>query len=189
VFARFLSAQKQQRVQAARELPGPSAAFEGDTEGFINAIRAALYASKVVAYAQGFDQMLAAAREYGWTLNPGEIATIWRGGCIIRARFLDRIKDAYDQNPGLPNLLLAPYFREAVGRAQDAWREVVREAVRLGTPVPAFASALAYYDGIRRERLPANLIQAQRDLFGAHTYERVDKPGIFHSRWGAPSAE
>jgi 6-phosphogluconate dehydrogenase len=189
VFARFLSAQKQQRVQASRELPGPNAVFEGDTEGFVNAIRAALYASKVVAYAQGFDQMIAAAREHNWTLNLGEIATIWRGGCIIRARFLDRIKDAYDENPDLPNLLLAPYFREAVGRAQDAWREVVREAVRLGTPVPAFASALAYYDGIRRERLPANLIQAQRDLFGAHTYERVDKPGIFHSRWGAPAAE
>jgi 6-phosphogluconate dehydrogenase len=128
--------------------------------------------------------MIAAARERGWTLRLGEIATIWRGGCIIRARFLDRIKDAYDTQPDLPNLLMAPYFADALSRAQTPWRQVVMEAVRLGVPTPAFSSALAYYDGYRRERLPANLIQAQRDLFGAHTYERVDRPGTFHSHWG-----
>jgi 6-phosphogluconate dehydrogenase len=184
VFARYLSAMKAQRVQAARILPGPSGTVSGDKEAFITAIRDALYASKVVAYAQGFDLMLTAAAEYGWKLRPGEIATIWRGGCIIRARFLNRIKEAYDENPELPNLLLAPYFTEAVRKAQDNWRRVIAEAVRLGVPIPAFASALAYYDGYRRERLPANLIQAQRDLFGAHTYERVDREGVFHSHWG-----
>ena len=184
VFARFLSALKQQRLSAAMILAGPSAQFTGNKDTFVTDVRDALYASKVVAYAQGFDQMLAAAREYGWTLNPGEIATIWRGGCIIRARFLNRIKDAYEDRPDLPNLLTAPYFMDAVRKGQEGWRRVVAEAVRLGIPVPAFSSALAYYDGYRRERLPANLIQAQRDLFGAHTYERVDKPGAFHSRWG-----
>jgi 6-phosphogluconate dehydrogenase len=189
VFARYLSALKEQRVAAAAQLSGPSGTFEGDKAAFVEAIRAALYASKIVAYAQGFDQMIAAAREHGWTLHLGEIATIWRGGCIIRARFLDRIKDAYDQNPDLPNLMLAPYFNEALQTAQGAWRQVVIEAVRLGVPIPAFSSALAYYDGYRRERLPANLIQAQRDLFGAHTYERTDRPGTFHSHWGeAPDA-
>lgn len=185
VFARYLSALKEQRTGAARILPGPAGAtFTGDKDQFVDAIRDALYASKVVAYAQGFDQMIAAAKEHGWTLHLGEIATIWRGGCIIRARFLDRIKEAYDAQPDLPNLLLAPYFTDAVGRAQNAWRQVVGEAIRLGVPTPAFSSALAYYDGYRRERLPANLIQAQRDLFGAHTYERVDRPGTFHSHWG-----
>lgn len=185
VFARYLSARKEERVAAAGVLPGPSGTIEGDRSAFVDAIRDALYASKVVAYAQGFDQMRMAAAEHGWTLRPGEIATIWRGGCIIRARFLDRIKDAYDRDPALLNLLLDPYFREAVTNAQAGWRTVVREAVCLGIPIPAFASSLAYYDGYRRERLPANLIQAQRDLFGAHTYERVDRPGVFHSRWGA----
>ena len=184
VFARFLSSLKEQRVAAAKVLPGPSGTYSGDKTAFIDSIRDALYASKVVAYAQGFDQMLAAAKEYGWTLHPGEIATIWRGGCIIRARFLNPIKEAYDSDPNLPNLLLAPYFTEIVRNGQDGWRKVVAEAAYLGIPVPAFASSLAYYDGYRRERLPANLIQAQRDLFGAHTYERVDKPGIFHSSWG-----
>ena len=184
VFARSLSAIKDQRVAASKVLPGPtSVRHGGDREAFINDIRDALYASKVVAYAQGFEQMLAAAKEHGWTLHPGEIATIWRGGCIIRARFLDRIKDAYDQQPDLANLLLAPYFTDAVKNGQDGWRRVVGEAARLGIPIPAFSSALAYYDGYRRERLPANLIQAQRDLFGAHTYERTDKPGAFHSQW------
>ena len=179
-----LSAFKDQRVAASKVLPGPTGGrSRGTTGSFIDAIRDALYASKVVAYAQGFEQMLAAAKEYGWTLHPGEIATIWRGGCIIRARFLDRIKDAYDQQPDLANLLLAPYFTEAVKNGQDGWRRVVGEAARLGIPIPAFSSALAYYDGYRRERLPANLIQAQRDLFGAHTYERTDKPGSFHSQW------
>jgi len=184
VFARVLSSLKDQRVAASKVLPGPSGTYSGDKAAFITSIREALYASKVVAYAQGFDQMLAAAKEFGWTLHPGEIATIWRGGCIIRARFLDRIKEAYDTNPNLQNLLLAPYFTEAVKNGQEGWRKVVAEAAYLGIPVPAFASSLAYYDGYRRERLPANLIQAQRDLFGAHTYERTDKPGAFHSTWG-----
>ncbi len=184
VYARALSSFKEQRVAASKILPGPTGQkFEGDRAEFIDDIRDALYASKVVAYAQGFEQMLAASHEYGWHLKPGEIATIWRGGCIIRARFLDRIKDAYDQNPDLANLLLAPYFTDAVKNGQDGWRRVVGEAARLGIPLPAFSSALAYYDGYRRERLPANLIQAQRDLFGAHTYERIDKPGSFHSQW------
>ncbi len=184
VFARSLSAIKDQRVAASKILPGPtSVRHGGDRQAFINDIRDALYASKVVAYAQGFEQMLAAAKEHDWTLHPGEIATIWRGGCIIRARFLDRIKDAYDQQPDLANLLLAPYFTEAVKSGQDGWRRVVGEAARLGIPIPAFSSALAYYDGYRREHLPANLIQAQRDLFGAHTYERTDRPGAFHSQW------
>ena len=184
VYARALSSLKDQRVAASKVLPGPKGGkVEGDKQAFIDAVRDALYTSKVVAYAQGFDQMLAAAKEFGWSLHPGEIATIWRGGCIIRARFLDRIKDAYDQQPGLANLLLAPYFTEAVKNGQDGWRRVVSEAARLGIPIPAFSSCLAYYDGYRRATLPANLIQAQRDLFGAHTYERTDKPGAFHSQW------
>ena len=190
VYARSLSAFKDQRVAASKILPGPTTERHGgDRQKFIDDIRDALYASKVVAYAQGFDQMLAAAKEHGWTLHPGEIATIWRGGCIIRARFLDRIKDAYDQTPALANLLLAPYFTDAVKNGQDGWRRVVGEAARLGIPIPAFSSALAYYDGYRRERLPANLIQAQRDLFGAHTYERTDKPGAFHSQWADEKQE
>ena len=175
---------KAERVAASQVLAGPSVSFSGDREAFINDVRDALYASKVVAYAQGFEQMDAAAAEYGWKLNHGEIATIWRGGCIIRARFLNRIREAYEQNPELKNLLLAPYFTEAVAKAQDGWRRVVSEAVKQGIPIPAFASSLAYYDGYRRERLPANLIQAQRDLFGAQTYERTDREGIFHSHWG-----
>ncbi len=190
VYARALSALKDQRVAASKVLPGPSGGqVEGDRQAFIDAVRDALYASKVVAYAQGFDQMLAAAKEFGWTLHPGEIATIWRGGCIIRARFLDRIKDAYDQQPDLANLLMAPYFTDAVKSGQDGWRRVVGEAARLGIPIPAFSSCLAYYDGYRREKLPANLIQAQRDLFGAHTYERTDKPGAFHSQWADEKQE
>jgi 6-phosphogluconate dehydrogenase len=189
VFARYLSAIKDQRIHAAGILTGPSGKYTGDKDAFVAAVRDALYASKVVAYAQGFDQMKLAAAEYGWNLHYGELATIWRGGCIIRARFLDRIKDAYDQDPALPNLLLAPYFTEALTKAQDSWRLVVAEAVKLGIPVPAFSSSLAYYDGYRRERLPANLIQAQRDLFGAHTYERIDQPGAFHSAWGEAEAE
>ncbi len=184
VFARFLSALKEQRVAASKVLPGPSGQLEGDRKAFVNDIRDALYASKVVAYAQGFDQMMTAAAERHWNLNPGEIATIWRGGCIIRARFLDRIKDAYDAQPNLANLLLAPYFTEAVRKGQQGWRNVVVQAAQLGIPAPAFASSLAYYDGYRRATLPANLIQAQRDLFGAHTYERTDRPGVFHSHWG-----
>ncbi|MCW3060527.1 MAG: 6-phosphogluconate dehydrogenase [Capsulimonas sp.] len=184
VFARCLSSFKDQRVAASKILPGPTGGtIEGDRQQFINDVRDALYASKVVAYAQGFDQMIAAAKEHGWSLNLGAIATIWRGGCIIRARFLDRIKEAYDSQPDLANLLLAPYFTEAVGNGQNGWRRVITEAARLGIPIPAFSSSLAYYDGYRRANLPANLIQAQRDLFGAHTYERIDKPGHFHSQW------
>ena len=183
VFARCLSALKDQRVAASAVLPGPTHTPATDSASFVTDVRDALYASKVVAYAQGFDQILAAAKEHGWSLDPGKIATIWRGGCIIRARFLDRIKDAYDQNADLPNLLLAPYFTDAIRNSQDGWRRVVAKAAELGIPVPAFSSALAYYDGYRRERLPANLIQAQRDLFGAHTYERTDRPGSFHSDW------
>jgi 6-phosphogluconate dehydrogenase len=189
VFSRFLSALKEQRVAASSILSGPSGTYQGDREQFVAAIRNALYASKVVAYAQGFDQMGAAGKEYGWDLSYGDLATIWRGGCIIRARFLDRIKEAYEAQPDLANLMLAPYFNEALKNAQDSWRLVVSTAVQLGIPVPAFASSLAYYDGYRRERLPANLIQAQRDLFGAHTYERVDKPGAFHSAWGPSEGE
>jgi 6-phosphogluconate dehydrogenase len=150
---------------------------------FIDDIRDALYASKIVAYAQGFEQMAAAAAEYKWDLQLGTIATIWRGGCIIRARFLNRIKEAYDADPRLKNLLLAPYFSSAVTNAQGAWRRVVSQAVDAGVPVPAFSSALAYYDGYRRERGPANLIQGLRDYFGAHTYRRTDAFGSFHTRW------
>lgn len=186
VFARYLSAQKDQRVRAAAILPGPGGRFQGEKTAFVSAIRDALYASKVVAYAQGFAQMMAAGQENNWHLHPGEIATIWRGGCIIRARFLNRIKEAFDENAQLENLLLAPYFSAAVQRGQEGWRWVVSEAAKLGLPIPAFSSALAYYDGYRRERLPANLIGAQRDFFGAHTYERTDKAGVFHSDWTTP---
>ena len=143
----------------------------------------------MIAYAQGFQQMAAAAQEFGWQLNPGEIATIWRGGCIIRAQFLNRIKEAYDAEPNLQNLLLAPYFRDAVTKGQDAWRRVVTLSVELGIPVPAFSSSLAYYDGYRRSRGPANLLQGLRDYFGAHTYRRLDRPGSFHTRWAQDGSE
>jgi 6-phosphogluconate dehydrogenase len=185
VFARYLSAMKAERTAASRVLAGPASRFGGTAADWVGAVRDALYASKVIAYAQGFDLMRVADAEYGWNLKPGEIATIWRGGCIIRARFLSRIKEAYDADPGLRNLLLAPFFQEIVGRTQGNWRRIVSAAAQSGVPVPAFSAALAYYDGYRRERLPANLIQAQRDLFGAHTYERTDREGVFHSRWGA----
>ena len=184
VFARCISAIKDERVAASKELRGPSkSAYTGDKAKFVEAIRHALYASKVCSYAQGFALMAAAAKEYGWELRFGEIAMIWRGGCIIRAQFLNRIKQAFKRNPELPNLLLDKYFRGVVHKAQAKWRRVVVEATKLGIPVPGFSSALAYYDSYRRERLPANLIQAQRDYFGAHTYERVDKPGVFHTDW------
>jgi 6-phosphogluconate dehydrogenase len=187
VYARALSARKDQRVQAAKVLPGPGG---GTTpEGFVDAVRDALYASKVVAYAQGFEQMRAASDEYGWDVDPGTLATIWRGGCIIRARFLDRIKEAYERDPQLPNLLLDDYFRDAVAGAQDAWRLVVRTAVDLGVPTPAFSASLAYYDGFRRERGPASLIQGLRDFFGAHTYRRVDREGTFHTLWSEDGRE
>lgn len=185
VFARTMSAIKDERVVAAKVLSGPKNKFEGDTEEFIEKIRRALYASKICSYAQGFQLMRAASDEYDWNLDYGNIALLWRGGCIIRAQFLGKIKEAYDRDRDLPNLLLDPYFKKAIADNQYAWREVVATAVRLGVPTPAFSSALAYYDGYRSERLPANLLQAQRDYFGAHTYERVDKPRgeFFHTNW------
>ena len=183
VYARCLSAMKDARVRASKALKGPSGKYAGDKKDFIEQIRQALYASKICSYAQGYVQMQAAAKEHDWPLNFGPIALLWRGGCIIRAVFLERIKDAFDANPKLENLLLAPYFNEAVAKAQGAWRNVIRTAVELGIPTPASSAALAYYDGYRSERLPANLLQAQRDYFGAHTYNRVDKQGVFHSDW------
>ena len=185
VFARCLSALKEERVQAAKVLSGPTPEFSGDREEFINDIEQALYASKIVSYAQGYQLMRAAAAEYGWNLNNGGIALMWRGGCIIRSAFLGKIKQAFDTNPGLVNLLLDPFFKEAVEQAQAAWRRVVTTAVQMGVPMPAIGSALAYYDGYRNRRLPANLLQAQRDFFGAHTYERVDKPRgeFYHTNW------
>ena len=187
VYARALSARKDQRTRASKLLPGPGGGAAPD--GFVDAVRDALYASKVVAYAQGFEQMRAASDEYGWNVDPGTLATIWRGGCIIRARFLDRIKEAYERSPDLPNLLLDDYFRDAVANAQDAWRKVVRTAVDLGVPTPAFSASLAYYDGFRRERGPASLIQGLRDYFGAHTYRRVDRDGAFHTLWSEDGRE
>lgn len=184
VFARFISALKDERAAASRKLDGPAAAnFDGDHQAFIEAVRKALYASKIASYAQGFAQMRAASDAYGWDLNYGGIAMIFRGGCIIRARFLQNIKDAYDRDPALKNLLLDDYFGEVVRNYQEAWRNVIAIAVTRGIPVPAFASALAYYDSYRTERLPANLLQAQRDYFGAHTFERVDRQGSFHFQW------
>ena len=155
----------------------------GDRQTFVEAVQQALYASKICSYAQGFVQLQSAAAEYDWPLDYGSCALLWRGGCIIRARFLDRIKEAFDAEPQLENLLLAPYFRDAIHKAQPAWRRVVTAAIQLGIPAPAFGTALAYYDGYRRERLPANLLQAQRDYFGAHTFQRTDKAGAFHAEW------
>jgi 6-phosphogluconate dehydrogenase len=184
VFSRFLSAMKQERVAASKVLSGPKVAtFNGDRKEFIEAVRKALYASKICSYAQGFAQMRAASAEYNWSLDYGSIAMIFRGGCIIRARFLQNIKDAYDRNGELKNLLLDDYFKNVVENYQDAWRTVIATAVTRGIPVPAFASALAYYDSYRTERLPANLLQAQRDYFGAHTFQRLDKEGSFHFNW------
>ena len=211
VFARALSALKDERVAASRVLPGPEAhpggsdgpcvpsstadvhaestpsgrGLDADAASFADDVRQALYASKICSYAQGFQLLSMASAEYGWRLDFGAVALMWRGGCIIRAAFLDRIKAAYDDTPDLANLLMAPYFREAISGAQNAWRRVVATAVMHGVPVPAFASALAWYDGYRSARLPANLLQAQRDYFGAHTYERIDRPRgeFFHTDW------
>ncbi|MBU4272589.1 MAG: NADP-dependent phosphogluconate dehydrogenase [Planctomycetes bacterium] len=183
VYARCLSAMKDARVRASKVLKGPTAKFRGDRVKFIEQVRQSLYASKICSYAQGYVQIQAAAKEHDWPLKFGEIAMLWRGGCIIRAVFLERIKEAFDAKKPPENLLLAPYFKKAVRKAQTAWRNVVTTAVRLGIPVPALSSALAYYDGYRSERLPANLLQAQRDYFGAHTYNRVDREGVFHSDW------
>jgi len=184
VFSRFLSAMKEERVQASKVLNGPKvSAFDGDRAAFIEAVRKALFTSKIVSYAQGFAQMRAASDEYGWNLKYGNIAMIFRGGCIIRSRFLQNIKDAYDRDANLPNLLLDSYFKDIVENYQDAWRQVVSAAVANGVPVPGMSSALAYYDSYRTERLPANLLQAQRDYFGAHTFKRVDMEGTFHFNW------
>jgi 6-phosphogluconate dehydrogenase len=164
-------------------LPGPTVE-KGTHGGDLQAdVEQALFASKIVAYAQGFQQIQAASKEYGWEIDPGAMAKIWRDGCIIRAKFLDFIKQAFDKSPELPTLLVDEYFLDAVSGAQDAWRRVVATAARQGIPAPGFASALAYYDGLRAERLPAALIQGQRDFFGAHTYHRIDKPGSFHTLW------
>lgn len=185
VFARCLSALKEERVEAAKVLSGPVPYYAGDRTLFINDIKSALYASKIVSYAQGYTLMREAAREYGWDLNYGNIALLWRGGCIIRSAFLGKIKDAFDQNQALPNLLLDPFFKEKIEGAQEGWRKVVATALVNGIPVPAFTTALNYFDGYRTARLPANMLQAQRDYFGAHTYERVDKPRgqFFHTNW------
>ncbi len=185
VFARCMSAMKEERVAASKVLSGPKAKFKGDKEAFIADVRQALYASKICSYAQGFQLMRAAAAEQNWTLDYGSIALMWRGGCIIRARFLGDIKTAFDRNPKLANLLLDKYFKKAIRQSQKAWRRAVARAVKHGLPIPAFMSALAYYDGYRAETLPANLLQAQRDYFGAHTYERIDKPRgqFFHTDW------
>ncbi|OCA82054.1 NADP-dependent phosphogluconate dehydrogenase [Pseudobacillus wudalianchiensis] len=184
VFARFISAMKEERVKASKLLHGPERKkFSGNKEAVVEAVRKALYMSKICSYAQGFAQMRAASEEYNWNLNYGNIAMIFRGGCIIRAQFLQKIKEAYDREPGLANLLLDKYFKEIVESYQSSLREVLVLAIKQGIPVPSFASALAYYDSYRTESLPANLLQAQRDYFGAHTYERKDKEGTFHTEW------
>jgi len=183
VVARSLSALKDERVAASKLLAPPPVRTPANKEELLQAIHDALYASKIMSYAQGFQLLRAAAFEYKWDLNYGSIAMMWRGGCIIRARFLEEIKKAFDQEPGLKNLILAPYFRDVIQKGESNWRRAVSEAVLSGIPVPAFTSALSYYDGYRSAQLPANLLQAQRDYFGAHTYERVDKPGVFHTEW------
>ncbi len=185
VFARCLSALKDERVEASKKITATQPAFIGDKKQFVDDLMEALYASKLVSYAQGYTLMKSAADEFGWNLNYGGIALMWRGGCIIRSAFLGKIKEAYDNNPGLNNLLLDPFFKNKIEQAEKAWRRVVATAISNGVPVPAMASALTYFDGYRSERLPANLLQAQRDYFGAHTYERIDKPRgeFFHTNW------
>ena len=188
-FARALSGSTPQR-EAGRILPAVAGEWDvTDRDAFIEDGRLALYSSKVVAYSQGFDQIAAASEEFGWEIDRGAMARIWRGGCIIRARFLNRITEAYERNPELALLLADPYFTEAVGNGVAAWRRIVSQAALNGVPTPAFSSSLAYYDGVRAERLPANVIQAQRDFFGAHTYQRVDKPGVFHTEWSGDRTE
>jgi 6-phosphogluconate dehydrogenase len=185
VFARALSALKDERLAAAKVLSGPEPSFEGDRTAFVEDIRQAMYASKIVSYAQGYMLMREAAREHGWNLNYGGIALMWRGGCIIRSRFLGKIRDAYAKDAGLSNLLVDDFFKQVIDRCQASWRRVVARAAEMGIPLPAMSSALAFYDGYRHGRLPANMLQAQRDYFGAHTYERVDKPRgeFFHTNW------
>ncbi len=185
VFSRCLSAVKDERVIASKILVGPDKVFKGDKKAFVDNLKNALYASKIVSYAQGYALMRAAAKEYGWRLNYGGIALMWRGGCIIRSAFLGKIKEAFDKNPDITNLLIDPYFKNKVGKAQEGWRNIVASAAINGIPIPAISSALGYFDGYRCEKLPANLLQAQRDYFGAHTYERTDKPRgeFFHTNW------
>ena len=185
VFARCLSALKDERVAASTVLKGPDTSFEGDREAMVDDLEQALYASKIVSYAQGYQLMRAVSEEEDWGLDFGAVALMWREGCIIRSRFLGNIRDAFETNPNLTNLLMDEFFTKAVHRAQAAWRSVVSAAAQLGIPMPAIGSALAYYDGYRSDRLPANLLQAQRDYFGAHTYERIDKPRgeFFHTNW------
>jgi 6-phosphogluconate dehydrogenase len=185
VFARFLSSLVNERAAAAKVLEGENGQFAGDRAAFLADLEQAVYAAKIASYAQGYMLMRAAAEAYGWHLNLGGIALMWRGGCIIRSAFLGKIKEAFDADLDLSNLLVAPYFRAAMATAEGAWRRVVATAVQLGIPVPALSVALAFYDGYRRKRLPANMIQAQRDYFGAHTYERVDQPRgqFFHTNW------
>ncbi|TMC54005.1 MAG: NADP-dependent phosphogluconate dehydrogenase [Chloroflexi bacterium] len=187
VFARILSSQKAQRVRASGILAGPAAGKA--PSGLVDDVQEALYASKIVAYAQGFEHLAAGSKEFRWGLDLGGLATIWRGGCIIRAKFLDRIKEAYEETPDLPSLMLAPFFQEALATAQPAWRRVVKTAIDHGIPIPAFASSLAYYDGYRRARGPANLIQGLRDYFGSHTYHRIDREGAYHTRWAQDGSE
>jgi 6-phosphogluconate dehydrogenase len=189
-FARSLSGHAAQRAAARATFTSDLNPWQvDDRASFTEDVRKALYASKVVAYAQGFDHIQAGSEEYGWHIDRGAMATIWRGGCIIRARFLDRIREAYDEDPGLPSLLVAPYFARAVSEGVDSWRRVVADAARAGVPSPAFSSSLAYYDGLRRDRLPAALIQGLRDNFGAHTYRRVDRDGSFHTLWAGDRSE
>jgi 6-phosphogluconate dehydrogenase len=183
VEARLLSAMKHERVSASLVLRGPAASFREDRGEFIGRLRQALYASKVISYAQGMAMLRLASKEYGYGIDPGEVAKIWRAGCIIRARLLNDIRDAFRRDPGLVNLLVDEVFVDAVSTRQDAWRRVVQTAVQLGIPVPAMSASLAYYDAYRSARLPANLTQAQRDFFGAHTYRRVDRDGVFHTDW------
>jgi 6-phosphogluconate dehydrogenase len=191
VFSRCLSAQKDLRVEASKVLSGPKVNFTGDKKQFVEDLKMALYGAKIISYAQGYNLMMEAAKEYKWNLNYGGIALMWRGGCIIRSAFLGDIKKAFEKNPELPNLLLDPFFKEKVEATQEGWRRVCATALTNGIPVPALTSALCYFDGFRSERLPANLLQAQRDYFGAHMYERVDKPRgeFFHTNWTGRGGE
>lgn len=183
VNARIMSSYKQERVAASKEISGPTGKYEGDTKKFINMVRDALYCSKICSYAQGMALLYKASNEFNYNLNLGEMARIWKGGCIIRAGFLNKIKKAFDENPSLPNLLLAPEFKQTILDRQESWREIIVIAAQLGIAVPAFSASLDYFDSYRRERLPQNLTQAQRDYFGAHTYQRTDKEGTFHTAW------
>jgi 6-phosphogluconate dehydrogenase len=183
VNARIMSSIRDERIAASKQLTGPSGKYNGDVKAFVNKVRDALYCSKICSYAQGMALLGTASNTYNWNLKLGELARIWKGGCIIRARFLNKIKHAYDENATLPNLLLAPEFKQTILDRQTAWREVIMTAAQLGIPVPAFSASLDYFDSYRRDRLPQNLTQAQRDYFGAHTYKRIDKEGTFHTEW------